>query len=79
MFFMEKLTYFLKLTQEELKVEIYNYLLQKKLRPIYEDGFLYAEDDIPILLVAHMDTFFEEQPKQLFYNKKEVNYKKRDK
>lgn len=79
MFFMEKLTYFLKLTQEELKVEIYNYLLQKNLRPIYEDDFVYAEGEIPILLVAHMDTFFEEQPKQLFYNKKEVNYKKRDK
>lgn len=68
---MEKLAHLLKLTQEELKVEVYNYLQQKKMKPIYEDGFIYAKGDIPILLVAHMDTVFDETPKRLFYNKKE--------
>ncbi len=67
---MNKLTHFLKLTQEELKVEVYNYLRQIKMNPIFDDGFVYAEGDIPILLVAHMDTVFDEPPKRLFYNKK---------
>lgn len=68
---MEKLAHLLKLTQEELKFEVYNYLQQKKMEPIYEDGFVYAEGDIPILLVAHMDTVFEAPPERLFYSKKE--------
>lgn len=67
---MKKLENLLKLTQEELKTEVYNYLLQKEMKPICEDGFVYAEGDIPILLVAHMDTVFDEPPKRLFYNKK---------
>lgn len=68
---MNKLAHLLRLTQEELKVEVYNYLQQKKMKPIYDDGFVYAEGNIPILLVAHMDTVFDEPPKRLFYNKKE--------
>lgn len=68
---MNKLAHLLKLTQEELKVEVYNYLRQKKMKPIYDDGFVYAKGDIPILLVAHMDTVFDEPPKRLFYNKTE--------
>ncbi len=68
---MKKLEHLLKLTQEELKFEIYNYLQQKKMNPIYEDGFVYAEGDIPILLVAHMDTVFAVPPKRLIYNNKE--------
>lgn len=71
MLFMEKLVHLLKLTQEELKVEVYKYLRQKKMKSIYEDGFVYAEGDIPILLVAHLDTVFDELPKRLFYSKKE--------
>ena len=68
---MNKLAHLLKLTQKELKIEVYNYLQQKKMKPIYDDGFVYAKGDIPILLVAHMDTVFDEPPKRLFYNKKE--------
>lgn len=68
---MDKLEHLLKLTQEELKVETYNYLRQKKMKPTYDDGFVYAKGDIPILLVAHMDTVFDEPPKRLFYNRKE--------
>lgn len=68
---MEKLEQLLKLTQEELKVKAYNYLRQKNMKPICEDGFVYAEGEIPILLVAHMDTVFNKPPKRLFYNMKE--------
>lgn len=68
---MEKLNYLLQLTQPELKIFLYNYLKQKNMSPIYDDGFVYAEGDIPILVVAHMDTVFDEPPKNLRYNKYE--------
>ena len=68
---MGELAYFLKLTQEELKINLYEYLRQKNMNPMFEDGFLYAEGDIPVLLVAHMDTVFDEPPKRLFYQRNE--------
>ncbi len=68
---MNKLISVLKLTQQELKSTLYSYLLKKKMNPIFEDGFLYAEGSMPVLLVAHIDTVFEEPPKRLFYSKKE--------
>ena len=68
---MENLAYLLKLTQAELKVVLYNYLKQKNMSPISDDGFLYAEGDIPVLVVAHMDTVFDEPPKNLRYNRNE--------
>ena len=66
---MEKLAYLLNLTQAELKEFLYNYLTEFNMSPISDDGFLYAEGNIPILLVAHMDTVFEEIPKNLVYKK----------
>ena len=68
---MNELAYLLRLTQEELKIELYDYLRRKKMNPVFEDGFVYAEGEIPILLVAHMDTVFENPPVQLLYDKKE--------
>ena len=68
---MKQLCHLLKLTEEELKREVYNYLQQKKKNPICKDGFVYAEGEIPILLVAHMDTVFYKPPKNLYYNKKQ--------
>lgn len=68
---MEKLIYLLKLTQEDLKVNLYKYLKQKNMNPLFEDGFIYAEGNIPVLLVAHMDTVFDESPKILLYKKNE--------
>lgn len=67
---MNKLAYLLKLTQEELKLKLYDYLKKKEMIPVFEDGFLYAEGDIPVLVVAHMDTVFEAPPKRLFYDRK---------
>lgn len=66
---MDELIYLLKLSQEELKKVLYEYLIIKKMNPIFEDGFVYAPGNIPVLLVAHMDTVFKEQPKQIIYNK----------
>lgn len=68
---MNELLCLLQLNQRELKSILYDYLLEKKMKPIFEDGFLYAEGNIPVLVVAHMDTVFEKTPKRLFYNKNE--------
>lgn len=65
---MRNLIHFLKQTQEDLKIELYDYLKKVKMTPIFKDGFVYAKGEIPILLVAHMDTVFEEPPKRLFYD-----------
>lgn len=66
---MEKLLYVLKLNEDELKIMLYNYLAKKNMSPIIDDGFVYAKGNIPILLVAHMDTVFDEPPKRLYYEK----------
>ena len=43
-------------TQPEVKSYMENYLKSKQYKVINEDGFLYAKGDVPVLLVAHMDT-----------------------
>ena len=68
---MDELVYYLKMTQEELKIKLYWLLKKRQMNPIFKDGFLYAEGDIPVLLTAHMDTVFEEPPKRVFYKEKE--------
>ena len=65
---MSGLVHLLKQKKEDLKLELYDYLKQKEMSPFFEDGFVYAKGDIPILLVAHMDTVFKEPPKRLFYD-----------
>ena len=67
---MRLLSYILKLSQDELKTVVYNYLEEKNMSPIWEDGFVYAKGNIPILLVAHMDTVFDKPPKDLYYDVK---------
>lgn len=45
-----------RLSQEMLKVYMHSFLNGKKYQVINEPGFLYAKGDVPVLLVAHMDT-----------------------
>jgi hypothetical protein len=45
-----------RMTQPQLKNYMKQYLDSKGYSPIAEDGFLYAKGDIPVLLVAHLDT-----------------------
>lgn len=54
-----------KMTQMEVKAYMKEYLTSKKYKVIDEDGFLYAKGDIPVLLVAHMDTVHKEQCKEI--------------
>ena len=67
---MDLLIKLLKLKPEELKIFLYKYLKEKGMPTISEEGYVYAEGDIPILLVAHMDTVFDEPPKIVEYSKK---------
>lgn len=45
-----------KLSQRQLKAYMESYLINNDYDVINEDGFLYAKGDIPVLLIAHMDT-----------------------
>ena len=45
-----------KMTQPEVKAHMKQYLTDLKYNVVDEDGFLYAKGDVPVLLVAHMDT-----------------------
>lgn len=58
-----------KMTQEEVKEYMKRYLSSKKYNVIDEDGFLYAKGDVPVLLVAHMDTVHQEVCKEIKVNK----------
>lgn len=57
-----------KLTQPEVKAYMKKYLTDLKYDVIEEDGFLYAKGDVPVLLVAHMDTVHKEQCYNVFIN-----------
>lgn len=54
-----------KMTQMEVKAYMKEYLTSKKYKVIDEDGFLYAKGDVPVLLVAHMDTVHKKQCKEI--------------
>lgn len=62
---MKTFTDIVKLNQMELKAYLKKYLLSKKYEPKCEDGFLYAKGNIPILLVAHMDTVHKDTVKEI--------------
>ena len=57
-------------TQESLRSVLYKYLKQHYKKVIYDDAFLIAHGDIPIALVAHMDTVFKSPADELFYDRK---------
>ncbi len=59
----------LKLNQKELKKHLVSFLKSCKYTCIKnEDGFLYAEGTIPVLLVAHLDTVHEDRIKCICYS-----------
>lgn len=71
---MNELIEILKLSEFRLKLKLYKYLKQQGLNPIYKDGYLYARGDIPILLVAHMDTVLDKPPKKFYYKEEDILY-----
>lgn len=48
------------MTQKEVKEYMREYLTSKAYKVANEDGYLYAKGDVPVLLMAHMDTVHKE-------------------
>lgn len=57
-----KLLNIFKYPQDKLKVALYNHLNSIGYKPVNRDGFVYAKGEIPVLLVAHMDTVHKTAP-----------------
>lgn len=57
-----KLLNIFKFPQDKLKAALVCHLRDKGYSPIVRDGFVYAEGEIPVLLVAHMDTVHKHTP-----------------
>ena len=59
---MKKFVDICKMTQSEVKSYKAKYLASKQYKVENQDGFLYAKGDVPVLLVAHMDTVHKKVP-----------------
>ena len=57
-----------KMGQYELKEAIENELTERGYLPISQKGFLYAQGDVPVLLVAHMDTVHKQPVTTICYS-----------
>ena len=57
-----------KMSQKELKKYIVGQLKKANKNVISEDGFVYADGDFPVLLVAHLDTVHEKLPESILYD-----------
>ena len=55
-----------KMTQKEVKTYMAEYLTSREYTVENHDGFLYAKGDVPVLLVAHMDTVHKQLPKTIY-------------
>lgn len=55
-----------KMSQEDLKKYLDGRIREYGYSPVNEEGFLYAEGNIPVLLTAHMDTVHKELVKKFF-------------
>lgn len=53
---MKKFVDICRMSQQEVKDYMGKYLAQKQYTVENHDGFLYAKGDVPVLLIAHMDT-----------------------
>lgn len=57
-----------RMNQQGVKGYMHSYLVECGYNPTSEDGFLYAKGDMPVLLIAHMDTVHKEQCKDIINN-----------
>ena len=67
----ELLQKILKCTEHELLVFLEKYLKSKGYNPKVDGTYIIAEGDIPILLVAHLDTVHMTLPHELYYDQKQ--------
>ena len=59
----------IELKQSSLQKVLKNYLKQKYKEVYSTLDYIYAKGDIPIALVAHMDTVFENPPSNIYYDR----------
>lgn len=59
----------LKTRESRLKDFLRERLKKKYVNIINNDKYIIAQGDIPVLLIAHMDTVFTDPPKDIFYDK----------
>lgn len=57
-----------KMNQHELKEALKDELTERGYQPISQKGFLYAQGDVPVLLVAHMDTVHKQPVANVCYS-----------
>lgn len=50
-----------RMTQSQLKAHLRKELVKAKYDPVCHDGFLFANGNVPVLLVAHLDTVHKKQ------------------
>ena len=59
----------IKKSQKNLKEALYQELIDLEYEPISRDGFLYAQGQIPVLLIAHMDTVHTQRVENICYTR----------
>ena len=65
---MKKFAKILRKSQEDLKIYVQDQLRNTHKYVKSGDGWVYAKGEIPILLVAHLDTVHKELPQQIYYD-----------
>ena len=63
---MKTFTDICKMSQQEVKAYMAEYLTSREYVVENKEGFLYAKGDVPVLLVAHMDTVHRQLPKTIY-------------
>lgn len=58
-----------KMPQYNLKAALGKFLRKEYKKVVEAKEYIYAEGDIPVALVAHMDTVFKAPPEDIFYDK----------
>ena len=56
----------LKMEQKDLKLFLYNTMKEKGYNPQFRDVFIYAKGELPVMLVAHMDTVHKSAVKEIY-------------
>ena len=58
------------LTQSSLKKVLASFLNKHYSKVVHTNEYIFAEGDIPVALVAHMDTVFKHPPEDIFFDSK---------
>lgn len=61
----------LRKTQEDLKMVCLKYLIHKDYEIQFGDGYVYGKGDIPVMLIAHLDTVHKTLPYDIYYDQEQ--------